>query len=87
MHINEPGQKREHAVPAAALIFFTTRLFMSGNLGARWVEISRSAVRLILQTDERKPISDPSHAFDKNLRQRGFFPLLVTSHHTCTCSL
>lgn len=42
-------------------------------------EISRSLWCLISLTDHRKPISDPSYRYDKNLQYNGLFPLLVTS--------
>lgn len=61
------------------LIFFIAILFWCQYLGALWGEISRSLWCLISLTDHRKPISDPSYRYDKNLQYNGLFPLRVTS--------
>lgn len=72
----------------ANILHYKPSLFISPYLDSLWGEIFRSAMYLIFLTDQRKPISDPSHRRDKNPRHHGLFPLLVTSHSkTCTFSL
>lgn len=43
-------------------------------------KISRSLLHLIFLSDQRKPISDPSHRRDKNLQYNGLFPLKAPPH-------